>query len=311
MASSMRNIDYCRILQTGARESMRRMGGFQFWLVFRRPRGIVEAGVRQPVGRPWMNMQHVKNGGRGRRDGPGAAFRFPALAALALFAGGCAHTGSTVDPAREPVQMLLPKLTVAVTGPAAGLLTNLDGFDCQFSVNFGAPGQDELTVNGALHERGGKLCFAPVFKAARRKALDAGGFIVIWDPAGRQGYVLSDALQGFAPVVADAPAAKAPELQVERAKDLNGLAIRIQSTDESRPFTLTLSGIKPGLPPEGMFAPPDGLTKYASETALLEELAARQRMVMGPPRKDEGGLGDYTVTPPGAVRPGNNTGAGY
>ena len=46
--------------------------------------------------------------------------------------------------------MLLPKLTLAVTGPAAQLLTNLDGFHCRFSINFGAPGQDELTVNGDL-----------------------------------------------------------------------------------------------------------------------------------------------------------------
>jgi hypothetical protein len=257
-------------------------------------------------------MLYIQKGGCGRLRGTWAALWFPALAALSLFAGGCAHTGNTVDPSREPAQLLLPRLTMAVTGSAAQLLTNLDGFHCQFSINFGAPGQDALTVSGELHERGGKLCFAPVFKRANRKGLDAGGFIVIWDATGKQGYVFSDALQGFAPVVPDTAAAGAPELQVSRANDLNGLAVRIQSTDALRPFTLTLSGIKPGLPPEDMFAPPDGFTKYQSEAALLEELAARQRTVMGPTRKNEGGLGDYTVTQPnGQTRPRNDANPAY
>jgi hypothetical protein len=249
----------------------------------------------------------------GRKAGPW----LPALAAmLALCAGGCTNTGSQVDPIREPVQRLLPRMTEVVTGPAGALLTNLNGFHGQFTISFGAPGDEELvatlTATGELFERDGKLCFEPVFKKAKRKSMDTGAFSLIWDVAANRGYVLSDALQGFAPVApeADGDAGKPAELRVELAKDLNGLAVRIQSMDTLRPFTLTLSDIKPGLPPPEMFVPPDGFTRYDSEGALLSELATRQRTVMGPSRRDEGELKPY-VSDPSAQPPRNTVGGGY
>ena len=242
-----------------------------------------------------------------------------ALALLGLWAGGCSSSKNQVDPTREPAQMLLPRLTDAVTGPAAGLLTNLDGFDGQFTIDFGSTGVDELTATGEVHERGGLLCFEPVFKTLNRKGIGAGAFTVIWDAAGRRGYVLSDALQGFAPVVpqvestnttAAGDSGKATELRVDRADHLNGLAVRIQSLDAEQPFTLTLSGVKPGLPPPEIFVPPDGFTRYDSEGAMLSELATRARTVMGIGRRDEGALGPYK-SEPGAQRPRDDNNPGY
>jgi hypothetical protein len=255
-------------------------------------------------------MRHLKNDLARWWNRTGTAWWPPALLALAFAAGGCSSTAPRLDPAREPVQILLPKLTSAVTGPAASLLTNLDGFHCQFSINFGDPERQELTVTGELRERGGKLCFEPVFKPAGKKSPGAGGFILIWDAAGKQGYVLSDALQGVAPVAPDAGTAKPADFRVERSQDLNGLAVSIQSTDTLQPFTLTLSGIKPVPPPEGLFTPPDGFTKYDSETTLLDELATRQRTVMGPSKKDEGELGDYKINQPASAQPRTDTGTG-
>jgi hypothetical protein len=243
-----------------------------------------------------------------------AAFWPAALAtALALCAGGCASTSSQVDPIREPVQRLLPRLTEAVTGPAAGLLTNLNGFHGQFAISFGEPGDGQMTVTGELHERDGKLCFEPVFKKAKRKDIDAGAFSLIWDVTGKGGYVLSEGLQGYAPVAEASNGGESnrvAELRVERASDLNGLATRIESLGALRPFTLTLSGIKPGLPLPDLFVAPDGFTRYDSEGALLGELAARQRTVMGVGRKHDGELGPYN-SEPGAQRPHSNTAPGY
>jgi hypothetical protein len=210
-----------------------------------------------------------------------------------------------------------------MTGPAAGLLTNLNGFHGQFTISFGAPGDEQspaaLTATGELHERDGKLCFEPVFKKAKRKSIDSGAFSLIWDVAGNRGYVLSEALQGFAPMAPEAAggntsaggdSGKPAELRVERAKDLNGLAVRIQSMDTLRPFTFTMWDIKPGLPPPEMFVPPDGFTRYDSEGALLSELASRQRTVLGAGQRDEGELKPF-VSDPGAQPPRNNTGPGY
>ncbi|HXD00117.1 MAG TPA: hypothetical protein VN048_12305 [Verrucomicrobiae bacterium] len=241
---------------------------------------------------------------------------WPAAMALALafFAGGCSGTKPQPDPAREPVQMLLPRLTEVVTGPAAGLLTNLDGFHGQFTISFGAPGENQWMTTGELYERDGKLCFEPVFKKSKRKDVDAGAFSLIWDAAAKSGYVLSDGLQGFAPVAAvEAGAGESNNVagwRVERANHLNGLATRIESLDELRPFTLTLSDIKPGLPSPNLFVAPDGFTRYESEGALLGELLARQRTVMGMGRKQDGELGPYN-SEPSLERPRGSAGSGY
>lgn len=207
--------------------------------------------------------------------------------ALALLAGGCASKAPLPDPIHEPVQRLLPRLTEAVTGPAAGLLTNLNGYHARFTIDFGSNAFEELSASGDLQSRDGKLCFEPVFKHGKHKGMDAGGFILIWDAAGKSGFVLSDSLQGFAPVgtAFGTVYTNAGSWKVEQARNWNGLATRIQCDDPRRPFTLTLSDIKPELPPPDIFVTPDGFTKYDSEGLLLGELAARQRAVIGASRK--------------------------
>jgi hypothetical protein len=225
-------------------------------------------------------------------------------AAFGLVAAGCTHT-KPADPDREPVQLLLPRLTAAMTGPAATLLTNVDGFHGGFTISFGEPGHENSTLSGMLYERGGKLYFEPAFNASKRLAKATGRFSLIWDAASQRGYVLSEALQGYAPLNAPVPGSAAPPdgkppvptpIQADQAKKLNGLATRIQSNDPAHPFTFTLSDVTPGLPPEQMFSPPDDFIRFETESALLSELASRQRAVMGPQR-NEGALGDYNSNP--------------
>jgi hypothetical protein len=288
---------------------MQTIGDGQFCFVSQR----FMAGCFAPSERQQMNMQPSKPGWMRHSHMVKTGLRSAALGlAVAVLAGGCASKAPLPDPIREPVQRLLPRLTEAVTGPAAGLLTNLNGYHAHFTIDFGSNGMEELTASGDLQSRDGKLCFEPVFKQGKHKGVDAGGFILIWDTAGKSGFVLSDALQGFAPV---GPAfgttyTNISALRVEQAKDLNGLATRIEWSDPARPFTMTLSDIKPGPPPPDIFVPPDGFTKYDSEGVLLGELAARQRAVMGANRKQSEDLEPNTPEP-SPQPPSTGNGVGY
>ncbi|MGD0615262.1 MAG: hypothetical protein ABSA69_07470 [Verrucomicrobiota bacterium] len=200
-----------------------------------------------------------------------------------------------------------------MTGPAAVFLTNLDGFSAQATLTIQTAAAGAHTISGQLLERRGKLFFEPLPGKSAGKHADPGQFSFIWDAAAGRGYVLSEALQGYAPfgsTVRFAPPAIQPSaIPVEPfqdhpvneamatcpagngspaafhllcARDLNGLAVRIESTNEPVPFTLTLSKVRIDRPAEGLFEPPEGFTKYQSEEALLNELAAREQSLRGP-----------------------------
>jgi hypothetical protein len=57
--------------------------------------------------------------------------------------------------------------------------------------------------------------------------------------------------------------------------------VRIRSLKTASNFTLTLTKIQPGAPPDELFLPPGGFTKYDSEEALLAELTSRQQEMHG------------------------------
>jgi hypothetical protein len=58
------------------------------------------------------------------------------------------------------------------------------------------------------------------------------------------------------------------------------LPLQIDLLTSPHPFTLALSKIQSIIPAEELFLPPDGFTKYESEAAMLDELAARQQSVL-------------------------------
>jgi hypothetical protein len=58
---------------------------------------------------------------------------------------------------------------------------------------------------------------------------------------------------------------------------LGGLAVRVNSIEDPEAFTITLSQIRLESPPEKVFLPPDGFTRYESEEAMLNELMSRQQ----------------------------------
>jgi len=189
------------------------------------------------------------------------------------------------------------------------LLTNGVGFQAEFDLSF-ADAAAPPSLTGRIFVRGEKILLQSA--PAKSKSASAGEFNLMWNETAGQGFFSSESLQGFAPIgrtvhvanlavqkiaspappldgrpmdIADATATddsgKSQTFEWMRASDAGDLPTQIRSLNAPRNFTLTLAKIQPGRPPEEMFLPPDGFTKYPSPAALLEELASRQREVLG------------------------------
>ena len=92
-------------------------------------------------------------------------------------------------------------------GPASIALTNVDGFSAKVASTTSA-GAEARAYSGEMIARQGRLIFQPVTTAKIKKGkIVRGGMIFIWDAASRRGYVLSEALQGYAPI---APPTRSP-----------------------------------------------------------------------------------------------------
>jgi hypothetical protein len=224
------------------------------------------------------------------------------LAGLMVATGGCAskvpkevfHAGDEVPPD-------------FLTGPAAMLLTNLDGFSATVAFSQPSPAGLPRTVSGDLLEREGRLIFQPADHAKHKKNEIQGGTIFIWDEDRHMGYVLSDPLQAYARlpssvqgtnVVWETDGAVQEEVDghpcrrvkalvgcddgssarfmVWQAEDAKRLPVRIRSVSGLREFTLDFSNIRLELPTPELFVPPDGFTKYETAVALMNELIIRQ-----------------------------------
>jgi hypothetical protein len=225
---------------------------------------------------------------------------------------GCAHPHEQ-EAKHEFIGVFTPQLPPFVNGPMAVLLTNTTGFSARTTLKSEAFPGPEHQKTGQLLCRGSKLLFAPDPDESARKQSRAGGFSFLWDTAESQGYLLSEALQGYAPIASKAlvtnlvtgtiqatprkvagyqcePADARVQLsdgstailQLWRASDLKGLPVEIMSTGPAAPLTLTFSKIRLEPPPAEMFALPDGFTKYNSPETLADELALRQNNLHRP-----------------------------
>jgi hypothetical protein len=229
-----------------------------------------------------------------------------ALVGMAISWCLCACVHRDADAGREAEDML-PKLRAMMTGPTALLLTNLGGFQSECVISLADANGTLRNYSGRLFARGGKLRLETV--PGKSKSASTHAFGVIWDAAASRGYVFSDALQGYAVLAGSdrftnllTSAVGQPEkleghavdsvdvtaigvvnqkmvLQLNRAQDLGNLPMQIRKPDETNSFALRLTKVQEIVPPEELFLPPDGFTKYESETALLDELLTRQRSV--------------------------------
>jgi hypothetical protein len=246
----------------------------------------------------------------------------------AAFICGCAshHNGPVYHAGDEDPPNFL-------VGPLAVVLTNLDGFSARVTCATISPDAPPTTTSGILLGREGRLVFQPTLPLKGKREQKEGGLFFIWDEASGSGYVVSEALQGYAPIRFGIDATAGPDISkpgiqesvnghpchrcdaevplnnglkerftLWEADDEEHLPVRIETVEAPSRMTLDLSDIRREFPAQEIFSPPDGFTPYASSVSLMNELIVRDSSLV---KKHE--FGEAPEGP--AVRSGNWGGA--
>jgi hypothetical protein len=203
-------------------------------------------------------------------------------------------------------RVVTPLPPAFLTSAAAFLLTNSEGFSARAEVQ-SESSLGERVSDGELLSRGGQLFYVPNEGELTDTHRRPGGYSFVWNVAEHRGFVLSEALQGYAPVtsalqvtnlqitsgaagaerIAGHPCESARAVAVSsegansvfeffRAVDLHGLTLRVVTVTNHPAFSISLSKIRMEMPAARIFSPPDGFTKYPNPEAMADELAARQ-----------------------------------
>jgi len=238
--------------------------------------------------------------------------RLVAVIAISALVGGCA--GRTKKALRDDNFTLNPPLLVS--GPAALLLTNTHSFSARVTIETPSNPPKTRTIFGVLLNDGNRVLLAPVKSDSS----------FIWDTARNSGYVINEALEGFAPYGASAPSTNfiadvgtpaesvnghpsrkstaimnlsdgtTAKFTVWRAADLNDFPLRIQSVSGTPDLTVNFSDLRPETPATGLFEPPDGFMRYGSLQAIKDELTIRKARLKNKPPMTP--LKDNTGGPP-------------
>lgn len=240
-----------------------------------------------------------------------------ALAGMFVLAG-CASAHRDEALATNRAVLAAPAVVSVLTGPESVLLTNLDELTARATFTLNDAPDGPSSVSGDLLVSHGKIAF----RSDRVGKQITGQFEVVWDTTAAAGWVISEDLQGFAPISttnrfqilqrevdpasgamqADhpvqtaivtlyCPAGPMIRRRVWQAADLNSLALRIETADSSASPALSLQSVRPQAPTTTLFHSPDDLTKYPDVTALLNELLARQHSVYDTGEEFHGNLG--------------------
>jgi hypothetical protein len=217
-----------------------------------------------------------------------------ALAPFALICGGCAHQQDAVEQAFTRVTT--PRVPVFINGPAALLLSSATNYSARVTIQPEPPSAQARLTQGELLVRGNRLLFAPAAGTDAEKEMRSGGFMFLWDLASNSGFVISEALQAYAPMTGDMrptnvvyQAGGATDAMVQMSDGSSAVfrvtrtlappapPVRITAVSNSPPLALTLSKIRLGVVPADVFAPPAGFARFSSPEVLADELALRQQ----------------------------------
>lgn len=243
--------------------------------------------------------------------------------AVAALSAGCASSHQTGDYAGSSGGGAPPRPPLFLSGSVAVLLTNADGFNAHLLFETRRLAGPAETLSGELFGQGSKLFFMPDPGGNGKKRQAADGLSFFWDVAEGRGYVMSEPLQGYAPMASDLrftnvvtqAGAGAPltieghrcqpedaavssndglaaAFQVWRAADLRGFALRCASDTNSPTFTLSFSKVRLQPPPGELFRPPEGFTKYDSVENMMAELAMRRHNLRNKPSTDHNDWND-------------------
>ena len=227
---------------------------------------------------------------------------WPSSAAFVL--GALLLAGCGVDRVRASLaaeyseEALSPRPPAFLSGPAAALLTNATGFSALVTMEK-PDAKNKPVLTGHLLGQGSHLFFSPV----------KGDKSFIWDVQTHTGYLLSEMMQGYAPIylpagitnvttIAEVAGPAADRLNghpgheadvtvalddgtkasftVWRASDLQDFPVRIATLKTDPPFVVDFSEVRMEKLSPDLFAPPDGFTRYASPEAMTGEMVLRQ-----------------------------------
>ncbi len=247
----------------------------------------------------------------------GSRLLFAGLTLMILLAVGCSgkrHSKSHANPVEET--FTLPPF---LTGPVSPLLTNANDFSARMVVELPSFSAKAQTITGNLLSQGSHLLFAP----------SVGDRSFVWDMTQHSGFILSEALQGYAPIasfvqitnVVNKPGINGPVLEsvngrpchrtevvvsssdgsaarflIWREVGANGFPVKIKSVEGVTQMTINFFDTRREILAQKLFLPPDGFTTYASAAGMRDELLMRQKSV-GKKVSDEGvsglGHGEY------------------
>lgn len=193
-----------------------------------------------------------------------------------------------------------------VVGPAAVVLTNLNGFSARVTCTSSSQTAPPETTSGFLLGREGRLVYQPTLPVKGKREQKEGGLFFIWDERSGGGYVVSEALQAYAPIRFGIEATGGPDISkigteetidghpchrfdaevplsnglkarfaLWEADDEDHFPVRIETVEALNQMRLDFSEIRREYPAEDVFSPPDGFTPYASSVSLMNELIVR------------------------------------
>jgi hypothetical protein len=214
-----------------------------------------------------------------------------------ILVSGCSHSSESELREIGFVGNFAAEPPTFLTGPMGVLLTNGSGYSAHVTAQNESLGTPQGVNSGQILCRGSKLLFAPASTEPKKKQVGSGGFAFIWDVATGTGYVLSGALQAYAPVSSSvratnvvresqsgAPANASVQMSDGTtqnfqcsAGEMPGVLSRISAIGGQTPLVINLSNIHSELPADDVFTPPDDFSKFSSAEAMADELAARQR----------------------------------
>jgi hypothetical protein len=234
------------------------------------------------------------------------------LPLLGLLAAGCAHSRSD----ERLGGYFLPEVPFFLSGPMGVLLTNAGAFSAHVTATSGSSIPVPEVLSGQLFNRGTLLLFAPD-TSSLDKRLRRIGLSYIWDVKENRGYVLVEAMQGYAPMgfsvhytntvftpatgqtekIEGHPCAPTAarvassegvttDFHLAQATDLKNLPLRITGGPKAIPQSLSLGRIRPEAPPAEVFRPPESFTRYDNPDLLMSELTLRQHNLKRPSNED-------------------------
>ncbi len=214
--------------------------------------------------------------------------------ALGLLAGCGRDRMTEVSLARASISA--PQPPPILTTGAALLLTNNPGFTAKVEARSAL-----RTSVGTLFGRGGRLLFIPEPEKVDRFTPE-GRYSMIWDVSKNEGWLLSDALQGYAPVSMSSFGAATNVTGLDGAKGASGARVKVtvEMSDGRKPqlmvtlmsdevlfpaqvecgepmFTASFSKVSFKPPPASAFELPEGFAKFPSAEAMVDEMATRYR----------------------------------